>query len=124
MNSTPENITELQPDDVFCFGSNALGEHYGGAARYAYDHFGAIWGRGEGIQGQSYAIPTLSKAMKPYSISMLERITGTFIYYAKQHPEKTFLLTKVGCGIAGFSEAEIAPLFKYAPRNVVKPERW
>lgn len=124
MNSTAEMITSLKPNEIFVFGSNMNGEHLGGAARYAYDHFGAIWGQGEGMQGQSYALPTMGYKMNTYSNSMLSRNIETFFYIAKSMPDKTFLLTKVGCGIAGRIESDIAPLFRKAPKNVIKPENW
>lgn len=122
--TTSDNITELKDNEIFVFGSNMLGEHLGGAARYAYDHFGAVWGNPEGIQGQSYALPTMGRRVQPYSLTMLSRNVSTFLYYARKHPEKTFLLTKIGCGIAGWKEADIAPMFKKAPRNVIKPKGW
>lgn len=118
---TSEWITDLKEDEVFVFGSNLKGMHGGGAARVAYDKFGAVWGQGIGMQGQSYAIPTMQggiETIKPY--------TDEFIEYAKQHPEKKFLVTPIGCGIAGFSESEIAPLFKDAVslENVWLPEKF
>ena len=118
---TPEWITDLKEDEVFVFGSNLKGMHGGGAARVAYDKFGAVWGQGVGIQGQSYGIPTMhggTDVIAPY--------VDEFIEYAKQHPEKKFLVTPIGCGIAGFSESEIAPLFKDAIslENVWLPEKF
>ena len=103
---TPDRISELKPNEIFVFGSNLAGSHGGGAARLAYNRFGAIWGQGVGLQGQSYAIPTMQggvETIKPY--------VDEFIEFAKQHPEYIFLVTKIGCGIAGFKETEIAPLF-------------
>lgn len=116
---TPELIKTVAEDEVFVFGSNLEGRHAGGAARAAYDHFGAIWGQGVGIQGQSYAIPTMHGGVdeiKPY--------VDDFIEYAKEHPEKKFLVTPIGCGIAGFTPEEIAPLFAGAKdvENVWLPE--
>ena len=116
---TPELITKVAEDEVFVFGSNLEGLHAGGAARAAYDHFGAVWGQGVGIQGQSYAIPTMHGGVdeiKPY--------VDDFIEYAKEHPEKKFLVTPIGCGIAGFTPEEIAPLFAGAKdlENVWLPE--
>ena len=105
----PDNITSLQPNQIFVFGSNLQGAHGGGAARAAYHHFGAIWGQGVGLQGQSYAIPTMQgpvSSIKPY--------VDEFIAFARKHPEYEFLVTRIGCGIAGFQDAEIAPLFKEA----------
>lgn len=118
---TPEWITDLKEDEVFVFGSNLKGMHGGGAARVAYDKFGAIWGQGVGMQGRSYGIPTMhggTGVIAPY-------VDG-FIEYVKQHPEKKFLVTPIGCGIAGFTESEIAPLFKDAIglENVWLPEKF
>lgn len=118
---TPEWITDLKDDEVFVFGSNFKGAHGGGAAYIAYKKFGAVWGQGVGMQGQSYGIPTMhggTDVIKPY--------VDEFIEYAKQHPEKKFLVTPVGCGIAGFTESEIAPLFKDAKdvENIWLPEKF
>ena len=104
---TPDFITELKENEIFVFGSNLEGMHGGGAARLAYEKFGAIWGQGVGLQGQSYGIATMHggvEAIKPY--------VNEFIEFAKSHPELTFLVTRIGCGIAGFRDEEIAPLFK------------
>lgn len=116
---TPERITELKPNEIFVFGSNLAGAHGGGAARLAYNRFGAIWGQGVGLQGQSYGIPTMHggvEAIKPF--------VDEFIRFAKGHPELKFLVTKIGCGIAGFTIEEIAPLFREAidVENVILPE--
>ena len=118
---TPEFITTLQPNEIFVFGSNLGGIHAGGAARMARLHFGAGMGKGVGIQGQSYAIPTMQggvETIKPY--------VDEFITYASQHPEKQFLVTPIGCGIAGFNAQEIAPLFKDAKNieNISLPEEF
>ena len=119
--TTPEFITELQPGEIFVFGSNLQGMHGGGAARVAYRNFGAIMGQGVGLQGQSYAIPTMQggvETIRPY--------VDEFIAFAKEHPELTFLVTRIGCGIAGFTDEEIAPLFAEAQGvdNIVLPEGW
>ena len=106
---TPEFITELAEDEVFVFGSNLAGMHGGGAAATAHRCFGAVLGKGVGLQGQSYAIPTMQggvETVKPY--------VDKFIEFAKSHPELRFLVTKIGCGIAGFREEQIAPLFAEA----------
>ena len=103
---TPEHITSLGKNEIFVFGSNLQGMHGGGAAWIAVERFGAIMGQGVGLQGQSYAIPTMQGGVEtivPY--------VDEFIAFAKQHPELTFLVTKIGCGIAGFSPRDIAPLF-------------
>lgn len=106
---TPSKITKLAETEVFVFGSNIAGLHAGGAARAALDNFGAIWGQGVGLQGQSYAIPTMQggvDTIRPY--------VDEFIAFAIQHSELRFYVTPIGCGIAGFTPAEIAPLFKNA----------
>lgn len=104
---TPDFISSLKPDEIFVFGSNLRGIHAGGAARIAVERFGAVMGNGVGIQGQSYAIPTMQggvETIKPY--------VDDFIEYAKLYPDKKFLVTPIGCGIAGFEPEDIAPLFK------------
>ena len=109
MKYTPENITSLGEDEVFVFGSNLEGCHAGGAARTAYKKFGAIMGQGVGIQGQSYAIPTMQggvETIKPY--------VDDFIELAREWDQTTFYVTRIGCGIAGFTDEEIAPLFDEA----------
>ncbi|MCQ2295367.1 MAG: hypothetical protein MJZ67_06905 [Bacteroidales bacterium] len=119
--NTPEFITHLEEGQIFVFGSNLAGRHGGGAARIAYERFGAVMGQGVGLQGQCYAIPTMQggvDTIKPY--------VDEFILFAQQHPELTFLVTRIGCGIAGFRDEEIAPLFADAHLlpNVVLPPRW
>ena len=111
-------IDSLEPGEVFVFGSNAAGAHGGGAARFAYDRFGAVWGQSEGLQGQSYAIDTMS------GLQVLGTQATAFIAFARQHPERRFLVTEVGCGIAGYTPAEVAGYFAHAPANVVLPERF
>ena len=116
---TPDCISELRENEVFVFGSNLAGHHCGGAARVARKKFGAKQGQGVGLQGQSYAIPTMQggvDTIKPY--------VDEFIEFAKQHPELTFYVTRIGCGIAGFTDDQIAPLFKDAENmmNVIIPK--
>ena len=106
---TPDFLTELGPNDIFVFGSNLAGAHAGGAARLASQKFGAIMGQGVGLQGNSYAIPTMQGG-----VETIQPYVDEFIEFAKDHPELTFYVTKIGCGIAGFKEEEIAPLFKDA----------
>ncbi|MBQ5401985.1 MAG: hypothetical protein IIU16_03615 [Bacteroidales bacterium] len=116
---TPVFITELTDDEVFVFGSNLAGQHGGGAARIAYETFGAEWGVGVGLTGQSYAIPTMQggvETIKPY--------VDDFIAFAKAHQELFFYVTRIGCGIAGFRDRDIAPLFADAVgvENICLPE--
>ncbi len=118
---TSERIIRLEPNEIFVFGSNLAGAHGGGAARIALDCFGAVWGQGVGLQGQSYAIPTMQggvETIKPY--------VDEFIEFAKVHPELKFLVTRIGCGIAGFRDEEIAPLFTDAieAENVILPRKF
>ena len=118
---TPERILELKENEIFVFGSNLSGSHGGGAALLAYRKFGAVWGQGVGLQGQSYGIPTMQggvETIKPY--------VDEFIAFAKAHPEMKFLVTKIGCGIAGFTVDEIAPLFRRAIdcKNIVLPREF
>ena len=123
---TPENITELAPNEVFVFGSNMNGNHAGGAARVAVEKFGAIMGQAEGQQGQSYAIPTLDKNMDKVSISELEESIHRFSLYAEEHPEQTFYVTKIGCGIAGFAIDDLVAIFKKRTfgSNVILPREF
>ena len=102
---TSERISELRENEIFVFGSNLAGAHGGGAAWLAYRRFGAVWGEGVGLHGRTYAIPTMQggvDTVKPY--------VDDFILFSKEHKELTFLVTRIGCGIAGFRNEEIAPL--------------
>ena len=121
---TPENITYLDPEEIFIFGSNRRGEHAGGAARLAHEKFGAEWGISEGLTGQCYAFCTLEPEMTKVGQRMLEKQRNRLFSTCRALPEKVFLLTKVGCGIAGFAEKEMIALFKDSPSNLVKPEGW
>ena len=122
-NIASERIDILEKGEIFVFGSNLAGHHMGGAARVAHMNFGAEWGVGVGLTGRSYAIPTMQggvETIKPY--------VDEFIEFAKQHQDMQFLVTRIGCGIAGFTDDEIAPLFRAAlsvenillPRSFVK----
>jgi hypothetical protein len=117
-------ISHLKPNEIFVFGSNQGGRHAGGAARLAKDKFRAQEGVGEGLTGQSYAFPTLTASFERVSQASLEASRDRFFETARAHPDKIFLLTKVGCGIAGFAEEEIRPLFRDPPPNVVLPPDW
>ena len=118
---TPDMISALKENEIFVFGSNLGGMHGGGAARAAYNRFGAVWGQGVGLQGQSYAIPTMQggvETIKPY--------VDEFIAFAQAHPELKFLVTRIGCGIAGFRDEQIAPLFSSAidKENIILPREF
>ena len=116
---SPDRISELKDKEIFVFGSNLEGSHGGGAAAIAEKKFGAIWGQGVGMQGQSYGIPTMHGGVteiKPY--------VDEFIEFTKVHPNTDFFVTRIGCGIAGFTEKEIAPLFAEAANveNIYLPD--
>ncbi len=116
---TPERITDLKADEIFVFGSNLAGMHGAGAAYVAFQKFGAVMGCGVGLRGRSYAIPTMQggvETIKPY--------VDEFISFAKSRPDLFFYVTRIGCGIAGFRDREIAPLFKDAAgvENICLPK--
>ena len=118
---SPQWITTLADDEIFVFGSNLEGLHGGGAALLAYERFGAVWGQGTGLQGKSYGIPTMHggiDAIAPY--------VDEFIAFAREHRELKFLVTEIGCGIAGFTVEEMAPLFRKAldEVNIYLPQRF
>ena len=118
---TPAFVTRLAPNEIFVFGSNLRGMHAGGAAYVALRKFGAVMGQGVGLQGQSYAIPTMQggvETIRPY--------VDEFIEFAKTHQNHVFLVTRIGCGIAGFTDDDIAPLFSQARdmNNVILPKGW
>lgn len=121
MKCSPDRIITLADNEIFVFGSNLSGCHAGGAAATAHRSFGAKWGVGVGRTGKCYAIPTMQggvETIRPY--------VAEFAEYARCHPELTFLVTEIGCGIAGFSPAQIAPLFEVCRdmSNVALPYRF
>lgn len=111
-------IDKLKPNQTFVFGSNLQGNHYGGAAKQAYEQFGAIWGIGVGFAGQTYAIPTMD------GIEQIELYVKQFKEIVIGYPDKEFIVTRIGCGIAGYSDEQIAPLFNNCPDNVTLPGVW
>ena len=123
---TPDNIQELTENQIFVFGSNMNGNHAGGAARLAVEKFGAVMGQAEGIQGQSYAIPTLDKDMQKVTKEELITYLGNFREFAEEHSEKEFLLTAIGTGIAGFDTNYMAYMILRAnlPDNVTLPKEF
>lgn len=109
---------------IFVFGSNEAGVHGAGAAKFAYQKRGAVYGKGLGHHGQSFAIPTKNtgiKTLKPYEV---RHYVDVFVQYAKKHPELTFQITAIGCGLAGFKHSEIAPMFIGSPDNCYFDELW
>ena len=120
-NIASDCIDTLEKDEIFVCGSNLAGHHMGGAARVANIKFGAEWGVGIGLTGQSYAIPTMQggvETIRPY--------VDEFIEFANQHQNMKFLVTRIGCGIAGFNDEDIAPLFRKAlpVSNIYLPQKF
>ena len=116
---TPDYISDLEENEIFVFGSNLEGSHGGGAAKTAHEKFGALWGKGAGLQGQSYGIPTMHGGVED-----IQPYVDELIDFALANPGLQFLVTRVGCGIAGFHDSEIAPLFYRAAtvQNIYLPE--
>ena len=110
--------------NVFVFGSNEAGVHGAGAAAWALKHRGAEWGVGYGHRGDSFALPTKDRAIRTLPIERIKDYVAGFLHYAAKHPKLTFELTPVGCGLAGYKHAEIAPLFAGAPANVIIPQEF
>ena len=117
-------ITSLKDNQVFVFGSNLAGRHIGGAALQAKEQFGAEDGIAEGLTGQCYAFPTLDINFQKRSDEDLRWSVRELYRAAKQAPDREFLLTKVGCGIAGYDEEYMRSLFVDAPANIIKPIDW
>ena len=118
---TQEKIRGLAENEIFVFGSNIRGMHGGGAARAAFNHFGAEWGVGEGLTGRCYALPTMEGG-----VDYIAGKVQNFLQCARQHPELKFFVTRIACGIAGFTDSEIGPLFKDAidMENVILPREF
>ncbi len=109
---------------IFVFGSNLLGHHERGAAKDALEKHGAVYGQGIGHYGNSYALPTKRTKWIKMTLAEVRYHVNVFIAYANKHPELSFNVTKVGCGLAGFTELQIAPLFDEAPDNCMLPDGW
>lgn len=110
--------------EIFVFGSNRAGRHGKGAALYARQHHGAIYGQGEGLQGTSYAIPTKDAMIRTLSLDIIRLHVSRFLNCANYRPDLTFRLTPIGCGLAGYSPEQIAPMFRDAPSNVTLPDEF
>lgn len=109
---------------IFVFGSNLAGRHGKGAALTAFRNYGAIYGNGMGLQGNSYAIPTKDENLNTLTLPKIERYVNQFIRFAELNPDMVFEVTRVGCGLAGYEDADIAPMFKKAPLNCILPVGW
>jgi hypothetical protein len=109
---------------IFVFGSNLAGRHGKGAALFAKRYHGAVYGQGAGLQGNSYGIPTKDSNLKTLHLFVIDHHVRDFIEFAEANPDMTFQVTKIGCGLAGYKEADIAPLFQGAPYNCQLPANW
>lgn|SRR3990167_1282050 len=109
---------------IFVFGSNLIGVHGAGAALYAKRHYNAEQGVGIGRTGNAYAIPTKNEQMITLPLRKIKKYVNNFLEYARQHPELEFQVTRIGCGLAGCSESDIAPMFVNSPVNCRLPEGW
>ena len=118
------NIEFLEEGEVFVFGSNSDGVHGSGAARVAKDYFDAVYGIGVGFTGKCYAIPTKDHRILTMPLHNIKYYVDKFIEDAKVNPKKTFLVTQIGCGLAGFTPSKIAPMFKNAPENCIFDIVW
>jgi hypothetical protein len=110
--------------EIFVFGSNLAGKHYGGAAKHALDNYGAVMGQSEGLQGDSYAIPTLDENFSQLSLKKIREAVQRFQLFAALHESKIFKVTAIGCGIAGFKPKQIAPMFKGCSKNCILPDEF
>lgn len=124
MKRTGPLIELTEPYEIFVFGSNLAGRHGGGAARFALDNYGAKWGDPEGFQGRSYAIPTKDERIETLPLSRIQAYVDLFLVIAENRPDVTMILTPIGCGLAGYTPADIAPMFTDAPKNVILPEEF
>lgn len=116
-------IKNLKENEIFVFGSNEAGRHGAGAAKTALK-WGAKYGVGVGHRGSTYAIPTKDRQIKTLSLDIIQKYVNAFIKYAEMSPEKIFLVTEIGCGLAGYNPCDIAPLFKNANNieNIILPK--
>jgi len=110
--------------EIFVFGSNLAGRHGKGAALVARNSYNAVYGQGVGIQGMSYAIPTKDEGLNVLSLDKIADYVDEFIKYAEERPWLIFNMTRIGCGLAGYTDEEIAPLFKGASPNINFPDGW
>lgn len=124
MRTPPAYIEKLSENQIFVFGSNKNGHHLGGAARQAFQEFGATWGKGFGFQGNCFAIPTLDENMNKVELGELQMHIHKFLILASQNLNLEFLVTEIGTGIAGFKHSEVGPMFKGYTENVILPQKF
>jgi hypothetical protein len=116
----PQNTNDVPPP-IFVFGSNEVGRHGKGAALFARQNHGAVYGQGVGSQGNSYAIPTRDRRLATLPLSQIEAYVAQFKAFAAEHPDLWFWVTAIGCGLAGYKPEQIAPMFRDAPANCQLP---
>jgi len=109
---------------IFVFGSNLAGKHGAGSAYAAWKEYGAVYGVGFGPQGDSYAIPTKDENIKTLPLPRIQKYVETFVQYATLNSDMTFMVVRIGCGLAGYTDEEISPFFKDAPPNCILPAGW
>lgn len=109
---------------IFVFGSNLAGRHGKGAALYARQHHGAVYGVGSGRTGDAYAIPTKDRQLDVLPLHVVATYVTAFLVYADEHANLTFQVTRIGCGLAGYRDGQIAPMFKGASNNCIMPDEW
>lgn len=109
---------------IFVFGSNLAGRHGKGAALCAVKEHGAVYGQGSGLQGSSYAIPTKNRKLESLPLSLIKWYVTQFMQFARYHPNMTFNVTRIGCGLAGYTDTDIAPMFHHRLTNVNLPLEW
>lgn len=124
MRYTNPDIRKLEEGEIFVFGSNTDGRHGKGAAKFAMQKFGAVWGDAEGLTGRCYALPTVGRNLSKMSVDRVKIHVARFLKFAAKHPELTFLVTLVGCGLAGHKIKDIGPMFAERLPNVILPKEF
>ncbi len=119
-----DKVFQPGPNNIFVFGSNLAGRHGAGAAKTALQLYGAKYGVGVGLQGNSYAIPTKDKNLRTLPLESIKYHVDTFIGYARCYRDMHFFVTRIGCGLAGYKDEDIAPMFKGVSGNIELPEGW
>lgn len=119
-----DRIYNVALGQVFVFGSNEAGVHGAGAARFAWQQCGAVWGQGIGLAGLSYALPTKDARLQTLPLDRIRDHVDEFLRYAASQPQADFFVTRVGCGLAGYTDDDIAPMFEAAPSNCILPIGW
>lgn len=111
-------------NNIFVFGSNLAGRHGKGAAKFAKEFCGAVYGQGFGLQGNSFAIPTKDENLRTLPLEPIHSFVRQFLHFAEQNKDKLFYVTRIGCGLAGYTDIQIAPMFAHTPPNCILPAMW